>query len=94
MNKFIILGLTIAILVAVSAQFFAATDPDGLESTLEKIKTPGIEEKSSIESPMSDYKISFLGDSPISHILAAFIGIFMLFGLVYGVGMVLKKRKS
>ncbi len=94
MNKTIVIGLTLVILVAILAQFFAATDPDGLESTLAKIKNPGVEEKTLFNSPMQDYKIPFLGESPFSGAFAAVIGIFIIFGVVYSIGIVLRKRKT
>ncbi|MBI5679986.1 MAG: PDGLE domain-containing protein [Methanobacterium sp.] len=94
MNKLIIIGLFIAFVGAVLAPYLAVTTPDGLEKTLETIKNPGIEEKAAIESPMPDYKVPFLGDSPMSTTVAAIIGMLLVFGLSYGIGLIIKKRKN
>jgi len=93
-KQFMIVGLIIAILIAVLAPFLASTNPDGLESTAEKILNPGVEEEAIIESPMPDYIIPSLGEDPISGAIAIVIGVIIVFGLSYGLGYLLKKKKQ
>jgi len=94
-KQLIIIGVIIAIVIAVLAPFLASTNPDGLESTAEKILNPGVEEEAAIESPMPDYIIPSLGeDNPISGAIAIVIGVIIVFGLAYGLGYVLKKRNK
>ncbi|MBZ9570797.1 PDGLE domain-containing protein [Methanobrevibacter sp. TMH8] len=91
-KKFIIIGLVIAILIAVLAPFLASSNPDGLESAAEKIINPGVSDEAVHESPMPDYIIPSLGESPFSGGLAIIIGVLIVFGLAYGLGYVLKRR--
>lgn len=94
MNKMIIVGLAIALIVAILAPFLASTNPDGLESAAEKIMQPGVEEGAAFQSPMPDYIMPSLGESPISGVVAIVIGVFIIFGLTYGVGLALKKKRA
>jgi len=94
MNKMIVVGLAIAFVVGILAPFLASTNPDGLESAAEKIIRPGVEEGAVFESPMPDYIIPSLGESPISGVVAIVIGVLIIFGLSYGVGLALKKKRA
>lgn len=93
-KKFIIIGLIIAILMAVLAPFLASSNPDGLESAAEKIINPGVSDEAVHESPMPDYVIPALGENSISGGLSIVIGTLIVFGLAYGLGYVLKRRNS
>ena len=93
-NKFIIGGLGLIVLLGIMAPFLASSEPDGLEATLEQAGTLESEDTNTYESPMPDYSLPFLGNSPISLIVASVIGILVVFGLTYGVLLILKKRKE
>ena len=91
-KKFMMIGIIIAIIIAVLAPFLASSNPDGLESTAEKILNPGIEEKELYESPMPDYIIPTLGEEPISGSIAIVIGVIIVFTIAYGIGYLAKKK--
>ncbi|MDD1764189.1 MAG: PDGLE domain-containing protein [Methanobacteriaceae archaeon] len=93
-NKFIIGGLGLIILLGIIAPFLASSEPDGLEATLEQAGTVESDDTNSYESPMPDYSLPILGDSPSSLILASVIGILVVFGLTYSVMLILKKQKE
>ncbi|MDR1819496.1 MAG: PDGLE domain-containing protein [Methanobrevibacter sp.] len=91
-KKLLIIGLTIAIVIGILAPFFASTNPDGLESTAEKLNPNALESKPFINSIMPDYNIPGLGETPFSGVIAIFIGVIIVFALAYGIGILLKKR--
>lgn len=93
-KQFIIIGLVIAIVIAILAPFLASSNPDGLESAAEKIMLPGVSDEAAFESPMPDYIIPALGEDPISGSIAIVIGVIIVFGLAYGLGYLLKKRNN
>jgi cobalt/nickel transport protein len=102
-NKILIGGLVIAIIIAVLAPFLASSNPDGLESTAEKIinenalhknlQALGLEEEGTVApSPMPDYAIEGMGKA--GEVIAMIIGTLMMLALAYGVAIVLKKPSS
>lgn len=93
-KQFIIIGLIVAIVIAVLAPFLASSNPGGLESAAEKIILPGVSDETVHESPMPDYMIPSLGETPISGAAAIVIGVVVVFALAYGLGYVLKKRNG
>lgn len=93
-KQFIIIGLAVAIVIAVLAPFLASSNPDGLESAAEKVLLPGVSDEAVHESPMSDYIIPSLGETPISGALAIVIGVIVVFALAYGLGYLLKRRNK
>jgi len=94
MKKFLIIGLVIAIMIGVLAPFLASENPDGLESTAEKVLNPGISDEPIFQSPMPDYIIPSLGEEPISGSIAIVIGVIIVFILSYGIGYLLKNKKK
>ena len=108
-NKtFLIAGIVVALLIGVTAVFFASGDPDGLESTALMVQgqktltgdTPPDAEivedttgKFSYESPMPDYG---LGEQygPWGGIIAIVAGILLAFGIVLGVSKMLVAKKK
>ena len=70
MDKFVVGGLVVAILIAIMAPYLASSDPDGLESAAEKIINPEVSDEAFLESPMPDYVIPSLGEDPISGVVA------------------------
>lgn len=93
-KKFIIIGLLVAILIAVLAPFLASSNPDGLESTAEKILNPGIEEGGIYESPMPDYIVPALGEEPVSGSIAIVVGVIITFIIAYVIGYLVKNRNK
>lgn len=93
-KQFIIVGLVIAIVIAVLAPFLASSNPDGLESAAEKIMLPGVSDEAVHESPMPDYIVPSIGETPISGAIAIIIGVLIVFALAYGLGYLLKKRNG
>jgi cobalt/nickel transport protein len=91
-KQFVIIGIAIAIIIAIAAPFLASSNPDGLESTAEKILNPGVSDEAVMESPMPDYVIPPLGEDPISGSLAIVIGVLIVFALAYFIGIGLKRK--
>jgi len=93
-KQLIIIGLVVAIIIAVLAPFLASSNPDGLESVTERILPQGVSDEAIHESPMPDYIIPSLGEDPISGSIAIVIGVIIVFALAYGLGYILKKRNK
>lgn len=94
MDKFIVGGLTVAIIIAIMAPYIASSDPDGLESAAEKIISPEVSDEPVLESPMPDYVLPSLGEEPISGVVAIIIGVLIVFALAFGLGYALKKKEA
>ncbi|MDL2246582.1 PDGLE domain-containing protein [Methanobrevibacter sp. OttesenSCG-928-K11] len=91
-KNFVIVGVLIAILIAIAAPFLASSNPDGLESAAEKILNPGVSDEAVMESPMPDYIVPSLGESGISGSIAIVIGVLIVFALAYLIGVGLKRK--
>ncbi|ABR55681.1 PDGLE domain-containing protein [Methanococcus aeolicus] len=100
MNKILISGLAVALIIGLLAPFLASGNPDGLESAAEKIVNEhtleqnlhevGLKEEGTVApSPMPDYAIEGMGK--IGEIIAMVVGILIMAVLAYGVGMMFKK---
>ncbi len=93
-KKFLIGGLVVAVIIALLAPFLASTNPDGLDSTIEKL-IPGHEAEPVFESPMPDYTLPALGEeSPWGGVIAIVLGTLVIFGLALGVGKLIKKDEK
>ncbi|KZX15495.1 cobalt transport protein CbiN [Methanobrevibacter cuticularis] len=93
-KQFIIVGLVVAVVIAILAPFLASSNPDGLESTAEKILNPGVSDEAVVQSPMPDYIIPALGEDPISGSIAIVIGVIIVFVGAYALAFFLRKRDS
>ncbi|MCL2156672.1 MAG: PDGLE domain-containing protein [Methanobrevibacter sp.] len=93
-KKFMIIGVAVALIIAILAPFIASTNPDGLESTAEKILNPGVSDEAIHSAPMPDYIIPSIGEDPISGSIAILIGVIMVFIIAYGIGYLLKNKKN
>lgn len=92
-KKFLLGGLAIALIIAVLAPFLASPNPDGLDSTAQKVmQNP--ETEPAVESPLQDYTIPILGDNPLGGVIALVIGTLLVLGIAYGLGVVLKKKNE
>ncbi|ACV24362.1 PDGLE domain-containing protein [Methanocaldococcus fervens] len=102
-NKILVGGLVVAIIIAILAPFLASSNPDGLESTAEKVineealhknlQALGLEEEGTVApSPMPDYSIEGMGK--VGEVIAMIVGTLIMVALAYGVAIVLKKPSS
>jgi len=89
-KKLLIGGVIIALIIAVLAPFLASPNPDGLESTAEKVM-PNPETKPAIESPLPDYTIPGLGKE--GEVLALVVGTIVVLIIAYGISAALKAGK-
>ncbi len=85
MNKFVIRGLAVALIIAIVAPFLASSNPDGLESTAEKFNALELE-KETFSSPFPDYTVPGLGG--FSEVAAMLIGTAVVFIAAYGVAKI------
>lgn len=92
-KKFLMGGIAIALIIAILAPFLASSNPDGLDSTAEKVmQNP--ETEPVFESPLPDYTIPFLGeDNPFGGVIALVLGTLLVLGIAYGLGAGLKKER-
>ncbi|HIH64911.1 PDGLE domain-containing protein [Methanothermobacter thermautotrophicus] len=92
-KKFMTAGIIIALIIAVLAPFLASPNPDGLESTAEKVM-PNPETEPVLESPLPDYTLPALGDSPFGGVVSMVIGTILVLAIAYGVGAVFRGREA
>ena len=78
--------ILLSILIVVLAAFFASANPDGLEKVAESLGfiDRGVERS----SVMTDYSCPFVSQGGVSTALAGILGIFITFGLFWGIGYV------
>lgn len=93
-KQFVIVGLVIAIVIAILAPFLASSNPDGLESSAEKILNPGVSDEAIHEAIMPDYIIPSFGENPISGAVAIVIGVVIVFILAYGIGYLVRNKNK
>lgn len=93
-KKFMLGGIAVALIIAVLAPFLASSNPDGLDSTAQKVmQNP--ETEPAFESPLPDYTIPALGeDNPLGGVISLVIGTLLVLGIAYGLGVILKKRNK
>ncbi|AAL80654.1 cobalt transporter [Pyrococcus furiosus DSM 3638] len=82
MKRQIILGFLVIILALAITLPLASSNPDGLEATMEKV---GLEEKIIYTAPLS------YGESWIEGVLMGLLGVAMVFGTAYLIGMLIKR---
>jgi len=84
-------GLAAAVLVVVILAPLASSEPDGLERVA--IDTGFADQGTAAAySILPDYSVPFLGDGPVSLIVAGLVGVGLVFGLVWLLGRVLARR--
>jgi cobalt/nickel transport protein len=93
-RNLLICGIAIVIVIAILAPFLASKNPDGLESTAEKLNPEALESEPVFNSIMPDYEIPALGGGPISGVIAILIGGIIVLVIGYGLGHILKKGKN
>ncbi len=93
-TRFFVTALFICLLIAFFLSALASSSPDGLEKTAEKLGfLPLGEVLVWGRSLLPDYTVPCLGESPVSGMIARLVGTLLIFGLGWGVGVILKKRK-
>jgi cobalt/nickel transport protein len=91
---FLIVGLTIAVAIAILLSPFASKSPDGLEKVAQDkgfIKKG--EGKPLYNAPIPDYAFARIKNEWLSVAAAGLIGTLFSFGLVMGLGSIIKKRQ-
>jgi len=93
-RKEIFLGLIIAVFLALVISNFASSWPDGLEKVAED---KGFLEKGEVEplfcSPIPDYAWPGVKNNIIATSAAGLMGTLIVFGLGYGLALILKRRR-
>jgi len=85
-------GILITLLV-VSLTPLASTNPDGLNRVAQDLGFFNTSQAAPYQI-ISNYKLPFLGVTPLSTILAGTLGVLLVLGLVFVVGRTLRKRKE
>jgi cobalt/nickel transport protein len=92
---FIVIALFICLAIAFFLSPFASSNPDGLEKAAEKLGFLDLGEISTWgHAPMADYAIPFFGESRFSGMAAGLLGTLLVFGLGWGAGAILKRKKK
>ena len=92
-KKLVIGGLMVAIIIAILAPFLASSNPDGLESAAEKL-APNPEPEPLFESPLPDYSIPALGESPLGGVVSIVLGTLIAFLVMVGLATIARWLKS
>jgi cobalt/nickel transport protein len=88
-------GLVIAVAVAVFLSPLASRWPDGLEKVAaRKGFLYRAEGKQVLNAPMPDYAMPGLRNAPVSTATAGFLGTIAAFGLAFGAGRLLARRRK
>ena len=93
-RRFVTAALFVCLAVAFFLSPFASSNPDGLEKAAERLGFLNLGEVPAWgRSLMPDYAVPFLGETTLSGMVAGLVGTMLLFGLGWGVGVILRKRK-
>jgi cobalt/nickel transport system permease protein len=87
-----LLGVAVAAVVVLAASFWASADPDGLNRIAADLGFDTLAQDAPFEL-LPGYSVPGL-DGPLSKILAGLIGMLIVFGLVYGIGRLLIRRRA
>ncbi|WP_333870152.1 PDGLE domain-containing protein [Desulforamulus putei] len=95
MNKKLLAGLFIALLVAVFLSPFASPHPDGLERVAEDLNfIQRAEGKEVLASPIPDYSMPGIKSEFLATGTAGAIGVVLTFGLIMGMKKILVKKQD
>lgn len=96
MNKknllFVVIGLFVAVVLAIFISPFASSSPDGLERVAEDKGFIDKAQDTWTNAPLPDYTVPGISNEGLSTALAGAIGTVLVFGVGLGVAFVLKKR--
>jgi len=94
-KKDIFLGLTISLVIALFMSPFASPWPDGLERVA---KDKGFLEKGegspAIAAPIADYAFPGIENKEWATSIAGFVGTLAMFGVGWGVAVLIKKKRK
>ncbi|MDP2711879.1 MAG: PDGLE domain-containing protein [Solirubrobacteraceae bacterium] len=94
LKLFTIVGLAVAVGLATAVSPFAASTPDGLERVaedkafVEAAKDTPLHES----SPIPDYAFPGIDDERVATGVAGFVGTLFMFGLGYGLALLIRRR--
>lgn len=93
-KKLLLGGVAAALIIALLAPFLASSNPDGLESTAQKVM-PNPDTEPAFHSPLSDYTVPGLGeDNPLGGVISLVLGTLLVLGIAYGLSLLLKKKRE
>jgi hypothetical protein len=87
-----LVGLGIAGLIVLLLAPLASPDPDGLERVAEDHGFLA-QAQDALYSILPDYSVPGLDDPAITTIVAGLVGVVIVFGLMWGLGMLLSRRR-
>lgn len=96
-RKFWGVGLLTAVVLAGVVSLYASSDPDGLEKVA---ADQGIDaqakdrEHATAESPLAEYQVKLIGDTPLSNGLAGVIGVGVTVAVGSGVFWAVRRRRT
>lgn len=87
-----ILWLFVSVVMASVVSLLASSSPDGLERVAEDLGfIESADGREVLSSPMPDYVIPGIGNETFSASLTGFLGVIIMFAVVYSIGFTLKK---
>lgn len=95
MKTFTVMALAVAVGLAVAISPFASGSPDGLEKVAEKKAFLDRGELHSLQdgSPIPDYAFPGIDNARVATGLAGFVGALGVFGITYGIGALVGRRR-
>ena len=94
MRIFFFSGLLVSIILVVFLAPFTSSWPDGLEHVAEDVGFMENSESLSGRGLLPDYSVPGLKDEVESTALAGVLGVLIIFGVVYGVGKMIRRKGS
>ena len=91
-TAWIVVAILAALAVVVAAAFLASAEPDGLERVAEDQGFAGAGEEAPYEL-IPDYSVPGI-EGELSTVVAGVIGVAVLFGLAWGLGRLLARRRD
>lgn len=89
----VLVGLTVALLLAGVVSFYASASPDGLEYVAESLGFAGTAgEHAYGDSPFADYGVAGVGSERLSTALAGLFGVGVVGVVMYGLTRLLRRR--
>ncbi len=94
-NRFLLVALLVALVVAGVGSYYASSSPDGLEWSAEKEGfLDSARDSATADSPLADYAVSGIDDGRLSGGLAGIIGVAVTLALAGGVTLLLRRRSG
>jgi cobalt/nickel transport protein len=93
-RNILVVGLIIAVVLAVLSPFIASTNPDGLDASAEYLNPAVMNNPGYWHAPFDEYLVHQLGDGPLAGMVALLIGVFIALGFVGVVAYLLRRRNN